>query len=177
MYADYSTDSTYPTSYENERNTSGSTPASSTSPSYSTRNASQLQALNGGSPNLNTQALNPQSPKEQVGHPTSSSPSQSQQLPQLRPQSGSPFSGSPRQSTELPPTSVATTSNAQHVPHYVPQRRNSATASIVSEPIVAQYMPPMELGNHVLEESAQSGFDESILRALCDLDVSHVRYV
>ncbi|KAG8855526.1 hypothetical protein FRB96_007030 [Tulasnella sp. 330] len=160
MYADYSTDSSYLTSYENDRNGSSSTPGTSTSPFYVGQSSSL--PLN-GSPHPNPAPL---SPKDLVPLPNSP-PATAQR------HSSSPYSSSPRQSAELPlvTTAVASSSQPSYIQHAPnSQRRNSATTSIASEQVVTQYMPTAELASHLMDESASSGFDEGILRALCDLD-------
>lgn len=166
MYADYSTDSSYPTSHDNDRTTSSSTPATSTSPLYAGQSSSQPLNGSSSSPNLNPAPL---SPKDLIPLPNSP-PATAQR------HSSSPYSSSPRQSAELPLVTGAVASSSQlpsytqHAPNS--QRRNSAATSIASEQVVTQYMPTAELSNHLMDDSASSGFDEGILRALCDLDVS-----
>lgn len=161
MYADYSTDAV--SGYDDKERSKASSPPSGTAVSYPSRSTS-FSPTNGTatySPSLRSQPLHAgsqsQSPKDPLSLRAATPPSQ--------PLSVSPYSGSPRPSDEiqLPPT------QPQSHPPSQPHRRDSLVApSVNSERIITQYAPT-ELGS--VDEGPNAGFDESVLRALCDLDV------
>lgn len=118
------------------------------------------------SPSVHAQSLGPQSPSNgmaagsnlRTGTPPSS------------------LSPSPRQSEDIPFGLPLAQQQHHHQPHgpYQPSRRNSMPRSVASgDPVPTHYTPTVELE----EPTAQTGFDEGILRALCDLDVSLLNYL
>lgn len=162
MYNDYpSTDTSHSTSFEHdrERQAAGTPPTSTTPSSYPPRTSSFNNTRDqpnhaAYSPSLKSQSLGPQSPKDPAAMRSATPP-----------HSVSPFSASPRPSEDIPLSAP----QQQHAPHYPLQRRLSGAASVVSEKITTQYAPTIELGP--TQDDGQTGFDEGVLRALCELDV------
>ncbi|KAG8990296.1 hypothetical protein FRB90_001831 [Tulasnella sp. 427] len=111
------------------------------------------------SPSIRSQTLGPQSPPNGAAN--------------VIMKAGTPppsVSPSPRQSEDVPFGIPAGQQHQHHPPphvHYQPSRRNSMPRSVASgDPIPSQYAPTVELE----EPSTHTGFDEGVLRALCDLD-------
>lgn len=165
MYNDHSqpADSSHLTSFESDRERLGAdTPPSSSYPPRTSSFNTSRDHSNGPpaskatySPSVKSQNLAPQSPKDPAAVRSATPP-----------HTVSPFSASPRPSED-----IALSQSHPPAP-YPPQRRHSGTtASVISEQITTQYAQ-VELGPTV--DDGQTGFDEGVLRALCELDVRPV---
>lgn len=187
MYADSSTDASHAPSVEHDSPrlpTSSSPPITASTPgsSYPPRSSSvQTNSQHphphphphssntngtgaGHSPSVRSQSVGPHSPTNGMTN--------------LNLRAGTPpssLSPSPRQSEDIP-FGIPVTQQQHHSLHgtHQPPRRNSMPRSVASgDKIPTQYAPTAELE----DSSIQNGFDEGILRALCDLDVSAAQTV